>query len=375
MAMIPIAIVPLYWRDDLGFTMAEIFSLQAIFGLFAACLEFPGGYLADRIGYRAALACATGFSAVGWITLGLASDFQSVLMGEFLLAGSLALSSGTDSALLYESCVELGQEEEFGRWFGRSRSIGAVAEGTAALFAGLVYSFWAPLPFFLQAGIWGINALIVLALVEPARHPPSSENAWRQVRSIFSFAMVENPQLRASIVVVALIGLSTFVPVWMVAVYSEGAGVAPSWIGPIWAAANYTVALGLWASEGTARRLGRFPALGASVALIALGLVGMGLTHALLGFVFYFAICLGRGLHSPILNHLQQRQIPSRDRASLLSINSLVFRLSFFLLGPLLGVGIDRFGEHVILLISAVVAAPLSALGVLWLRRRLRSPA
>jgi len=371
MALIPIAVVPLYWRDELGLSMAEIFSIQAIFGLFAACLEFPGGYIADRIGYRSALGWATVCSALGWITMGGAQTFWGVVLGEFLLAGSLALSSGTDSALLYESCVELGEESEFGRWFGRSRSIGAIAEGSAALMAGLLYSIWAPLPFYLQAGLWGFNAVIVYALVEPSRHPPSSDHAWRQVRSIFSFAMIESPQLRASIVVVALIGLSTFIPVWIVAVYAERAGVSPVWIGPIWAAANYTVALGLWAGDGVGRRLGRFPALAVCVFLVGVGLVGMGLSHALWGFAFYFAVCLGRGLNGPILSPIQQRLIPSRDRASLLSINSMVFRLAFFVLGPLLGIGVDRFGEHFVLLVSATLALPLCAVALLWLRRTL----
>ncbi len=366
--LIPIAIVPLYWRDDLGLTMAEIFTIQAIFGLFMVCLEFPAGYLADRIGYRSALGWATACSAVGWVVLGSAGDFWTILFGEFLLACSLALSSGTDSALMYETCVELGQEDQFGRWFGRSRSIGAFSEGSAALGAGLLYSIWAPLPFYLQAALWGANALIVLALVEPVRHPPSSAGAWSEVRSILSFAMVRSPQLRASIVVVGLIGMSTFVPVWMVATYAEKGGVSAAWIGPLWACANYTVALGLWAGDMSGRRLGQFPALGLCVALISFGLVGMGLSHALWGFAFYFAVCLGRGLNGPILNHLQQRLIPSRNRASLLSINSMVFRGAFFLLGPLLGIGVDRLGEHSVLLVAVFVSFPLCAGALLWLR-------
>ncbi|MDE0886587.1 MAG: MFS transporter [Myxococcota bacterium] len=369
MSMIPIAIVPLYWREDLGLSMAQIFSLQALFGLFAASFEFPGGYLADRIGYRSALACSTVFSAAGWVTLGFSVDFGSLLVGELFLAISLALSSGTDSALLYESCVELGQETEFGRWFGLSRSIGAVAEGSAALFAGLLYTIWGPLPFFVQAGLWAVNAVIVLALLEPARHPPNSGPAWQQVKGILAFALVENPRLRASIVVVTILGLSTFTPVWMVAVYSEKAGVDPTWIGPIWAAANYTVALGLWASAGVARRVGPFPALFACTGLITLGLAGMGVTHALWGFAFYFAVCLGRGVNGPILNHMQQRLIPSKDRASLLSLNSLAFRLGFFLLGPFLGLGVDRFGEHPVLLAAALVCSLAGAATVFWLQQ------
>ena len=368
MALVPVAIVPLYWRDDVGMTMGEIFSLQALFGLFVACLEFPGGFVADRVGYRSALGVATGFSVVGWIVMGNADSFWTVLGAELLFAFSLALTSGTDSAMLYESCVELGEEHEFRRWFGRSRSIGALSEGTAALVAGILYSVWAPLPFYLQAALWLLNGLIVLALVEPARHPPALDHPWQRVREIFALAAYRSPRLRASLVTVAVIGLSTFTPVWMVAVYASDAGVSAAWIGPIWAAANYCVALGNWTSDATARRFGPFATVGGCLALIALGLLGMGLSHAVWGFAFYFLVCLGRGLNGPIFNHMQQRLIPSSDRASLLSINSLLFRGGFFLLGPVLGSNVDRFGEHAVLLVLAATIFPLCTASLVWLR-------
>ena len=312
-----------------------------------------------------------GGNLVGWVVMGSADSFWTVLGAELLFAFSLALSSGTDSAMLYESCLELGEEQEFARWFGRSRSIGAFSEGTAALVAGVLYSIWAPLPFYVQAGLWGVNGLIVLALVEPARHPPALDHPWQRVRAIFAFAAYRSPKLRASIVTVVMIGMSTFTPVWLVAVYASDAGVSAAWIGPIWAVANYCVALGNWTSDGAARRFGPFLTLGACVALIALGLLGMGLSHAIWGFAFYFLVCLGRGLNGPILNHMQQRLIPSSDRASLLSINSLVFRGGFFLLGPLLGISVDRFGEHPVLLVLAATTLPLCAASVLWLRTTL----
>ncbi len=374
MALLPVAIVPLFWRDELDFGMVEIFGLQALFGFFTACLEFPAGYLADRIGYRRALAIGTFSSIIGWLVLGSANGFAMAAWGELFLAVSLSLSSGTDSALLYESCVEIGREEDFGRWFGRSRSIGAFSEGTAALLAGILYSLWPPLPFFLQALLWLFNAGIVFSLTEPRRHPSATQPVLKQMRGLIRFAAVESPRLRASILTVVLIGLSTFIPVWMLAIYAEGAGVPVTWIGPIWAAANYAVAIGLWAGDGSGRRLGEMGTLLLCTLLIGGGLLGMGLNHATWGFIFYFAICLGRGLNAPILNHLQQRLIPSADRASLLSINSLLFRGSFFMIGPLLGLGIDRFGEHPVLLAAAALATPLCLAAILHLASQLRDP-
>jgi len=367
MTMFPIAVVPLYWRDELGLSMGQIFLIQAMFGLFAAILEFPGGFLADRIGYRTSMLIATGCSFAGWVTLGLAGDVWTILAGELLLAASLALTSGTDAALVYESLLELDREPEFARWFGRTRSLGAASEGSAALISGLLFAIWPPLPFFLQAGVWCVNACVAALLIEPQRHRPHVPNAWAKVRDLFHFAAIRTPALRASIVVLLLLGLATFAPVWIVAVYAEKAGVPVVWIGPIWALANYTVALGLWYSDRVGESLGLTRALQLCVGLLALGFVGMGWTEGLFGFAFYYAICLARGLNSPMLGHVQQRLIPSADRASLLSINSLLFRGTFFVIGPVIGFGIDQWGEHAILLLSGAIVVPLAALAIAWM--------
>lgn len=369
MAMFPIAITPLYWRDELGFAMADVFLVQALFGLFAAVLEFPGGYVADRIGYRTAMGVATLCSMSGWVVLGLADGFYGVVFGDLLLAFSLSLTSGTDSALMYESLIELDREPDFGRWFGRAQSLGAAGEGTAALAAGVLFAIWPPLPFFLQAAVWVANAGLVFAMVEPSRHVHEDAGTWKRVRAIFHFAAVRSPQLRATIATGLVFGLSTFVPVWMIAVHAEDSGLPVAWIGPMWAVANYAVAIGTWASDRVGARIGLSGALVTCALLIGAGFFGLGLTHAVWGFAFYYLICLGRGLNGPVLAHVRQRLIPSSDRASLSSIQSMLFRASFFVVGPFIGIAVDRVGEHQVFLVSGLVLAPACLLAAFWLAR------
>ncbi|MDJ0785279.1 MAG: MFS transporter [Myxococcota bacterium] len=373
MSLFPVAIVTIYWRRDLGFDMTEILLLQAIFGLFVALFEFPGGYVADRIGYRASLRIAVVFSFFGWIAIGVADSFVTTALGEVLLAVSLALSSGTDSAMLYESLLELDREDDFGHWFGRSRALGAASEGSAALVAGLLFAFWAQLPFFVQSGVWLLNGVLVLLLVEPRRAPPESHGIAR-VRALVHFAAVASPRLRASLVVALLLGLSTFVPVWLIAVYAQDHGVPVEWIGPMWAVANYAVAFGHWGSVRAGSWLGLGPALGACALAIAFGMFGLAATNALFGFAFYYVICVARGINGPLLTHEQQRLIPSSDRASLLSINSLLFRASFFVLGPVIGWSVDRLGDHQTFAITGLAFALATGASILWFQASRNPP-
>jgi hypothetical protein len=62
------------------------------------------------------------------------------------------------------------------------------------------------------------------------------------------------------------------------------------------------------------------------------------------GFLFYYLITAMRGGRGPFMLHLAQAEIPSANRAGMLSLQSLCFRLLFALTAPLLGRFADSFG-------------------------------
>ena len=66
MSLFPMAILTVFYREDLGMSMTEIMLVQGGFGLAMALFEFPSGYLADRIGYRRTMVLASVMNAVGW---------------------------------------------------------------------------------------------------------------------------------------------------------------------------------------------------------------------------------------------------------------------------------------------------------------------
>ena len=48
MALLPMAIITLFWKDQIGLSLTDILLLQAIFSLATLLMEFPAGYLSDR---------------------------------------------------------------------------------------------------------------------------------------------------------------------------------------------------------------------------------------------------------------------------------------------------------------------------------------
>ncbi len=373
MTLFPISIMTLFWKHDIGMSMTEILALQGFFGLVMALFEFPSGYVADRMGYRRALMAASALAIVGWGVYSIADTIWWVIAAEAILGISVSLVSGCDTALLYESLLETKQQSTFTTWSGRVRFWGQTGEGSAALAAGLLYVLWPPLPFVVQAVMSAFNLGVASRLIEPARHQPPKGQHIAQIKKMVRYALVENRDLTAVTTLMIVLGMSSFIPVWLVPLYATGAGVPAAWIGPIWAVANYSVAVGSLFSNRIVQRFGLFPTIAACIVLVGIGYGGLALTFGMFGFAWYFCLTTMRGVFGPALLHRENELIPSSDRAGFMSLRSMVFRLAFLALGPAVGAAVDVNGQHPVLaavgfgLTSAAIAAWL------WMAARARS--
>ncbi len=366
MSLFPMAILTVFYKQDIGMGLKEIMLLQGAFGLVMVLFEFPSGYLADRFGYRRTLLLSSVLNMLGWSLYVRADSILTILAAEAVLGVANSLVSGTDTALLYESLEESGQESQFGHWTGRVKFFGQLGEGTAAIIAGLLYAYWHRLPFALEVGIWALNLFVAWKLVEPARHRPPATDNWKQIKAMFRHVAVEDLHLRSIVLLTIVLGMSSFIPVWTIQLYGTDAGLPAAWLGVVWALANYSVAVASLSSTRMSERFGLRNLVLLCTLLIAIGYFGMGLTHAVWGVAFYFSLTTMRGLFGPCLHHEEQRRVPSSDRAGFISLRSLMFRSSFLVIAPLIGISMDANGQHPVLLVLGVLlcAAVLACLGL-----------
>ncbi len=374
MSLFPMAIITLFWKDQIGLSLTQILTLQGIFAVATAVMEYPSGYVSDRIGYRKSLHYAALLGVVGWGLYTLAESFSGVLVAEIFLGISQSFISGSDSALLFESLKGTDQEAFYARHQGRVSGSGQIGEACGALFAGLLYATAPLLPFVIQVGVWILIVLLTRTLQEPERPPRTTAShlaeAWQSTR----YALLDNKRLRYTILLNLVLGLSSFYPVWLIQPYMQDAGVPVSWFGPVWAGANLSVALFALASHRSHLKLGDSRMVLLFALLIVGGYLGLGLSGGLWAFAFYYLITCMRGLRGPMLLNHAQREIPSANRAGILSLQSLCFRLTFVATGPLIGRLADRIGVQQTLMVLcyafAMVLPP-----VVWLFLRQLKPA
>src|SRR5262249_37755775 len=128
-----------------------------------------------------------------------------------------------------------------------------------------------------------------------------------------------------------------------------------------WAGAHIWLATVSLASGRVAGALGPRASLLGCCLLIPVGYAGLALTHVAWGIVFYLCFMTVRGLQAPLLVNVLQQAATAADRAGALSIGALIFRLSFVVIGPPIGLLVDRAGMEAALGVLAVV---LGALGL-----------
>lgn len=355
MALLPMAIITLFWKDQIGLNLAEILLLQAIFSLATLLMEFPSGYLSDRLGYRFSLHLACLFGMTGWTTYTLASSFGGVLAAEIQLGISYAFISGSDSALLYETLRHVGREEDYVRQDGRMTAWAQVGEALGAVGAGVLYAWFPLLPFFLQIGIWVLALLVCRRLKEIPAVLHQTGSHLQEALGIARRALLDNPGLRYSILLAALLGLASFYPVWLIQPYMQSLNIPLAWFGPIWAAANLCVSLGSVISHRIQYHLGARGTPLLLLALVGAGYAGLAFSHVAWGFAFYFILTMMRGIQGPFLRLALQKQSKRHERASILSLKSLVFRFGFVITGPLVGLLADQTGLHLCFLVLLAV--------------------
>jgi MFS family permease len=344
MTLFPMAVITLFWKDRIGLSLTQILLLQSILSIVMVVMEYPSGYISDRIGYRAALTIASLLGVAGWGVYTLASSFAHVLGAEIILGTSLAFISGSDSALLYETLKASEDEHDYASYQGRMSGFGQLGESLGAIFAGLIYATAPLLPFILQVGVWLLALMLTRTLAEPPRLIPQTASHLADAIHSVRYAFVENRRLRAIILLNAALGLASFYPVWLIQPYMQHAGVPLAWFGPVWTGANLCVVLGALASHRLTALVGDRRLLLLFVLLVGGGFLGLGISGGIWGFLFYYLLTVMRGLRGPLMLGHAHRESPSSHRAGILSLQSFVFRLLFAVTGPLVGMLADRAG-------------------------------
>lgn len=176
-----------------GITLFQVQLLQSWFAFWLFVLEVPTGAVADYLGRKHSLAMGAIISGFGAIIYSSFPIFAFFLLGEFMLALGLALMTGADEALLYDSLKEQGQENKSTEIFGKAQSFNLFGMFVAAILGGFIAAqfginaamMFTAFPMFIATAIaWSIREpQIKHSVSERKRYLDIMKTGWQYFRT------------------------------------------------------------------------------------------------------------------------------------------------------------------------------------------------
>ncbi|MGA8978647.1 MAG: MFS transporter [Pedococcus sp.] len=354
-----------------------IFSMQ---GFVVLGLELPTGGFADALGRRPVLVASAVVALVSGLVFVTAHTFTAFVVALLLQGVFRALDSGPLESWYVDTAHADDPATRVEDGLARAGMVLGLAIASGALLSGSLIA-WHPvrsmtaleLPYWVAIGFFVLHLVAVAVLVrEPRTHVDATgfRRALASARQAPGVVVDGIRTLGASRVLLALVLVEVFWSVGMIAFetlmpvrLAEVAGGetrAGALMGPVSAAAWGLFAVGSAAAGLTSRRIGvGWTALAARV-LNGVFVVVMGLMAGPVGLVTAFLITYTlHGSGGPVHNALLHRQAQTRNRTTVLSMNSMVaggcYSLGLLALGPL--------AEHAGTPTAIIVAGTFSILG------------
>ena len=352
-----------------GLSLLQIGLLESIFHGTSLLCEIPSGMLADRFSYKTNLYLARLASIVSSILILFGQgNFWIYALAMMVSAWSYNFDSGTSTAFLYDSAVEAGQKD---RYLQISSFLSGVAEVTRTLgtvVAGFFIHGALAWTYLIAIGLSFLSIILIYLMKEPM--------AKREINEVLTFKTIvlqvrkewqEKPVLFYWMLTYQLVGtiMCMFYYYYQQKI-SDLSGWQVSLVMLIGSGLNL-LAVYVASQIGKKWNSNRvFPTL---VALTGLSLL---LVFSGTPFAFLLVYLLTNTLYAvyqPIYFNDLQGYLPSSVRATMLSINSMLFSLSMIVIFPLIGWLIDRWGLVAVFLVLGLILLLIYPILIISLKR------
>ena len=360
--MIVMPIIVLFFESK-GFSLTQIMILQATYSLFVALFEIPSGFFADIYGRKKSLVTGSVFLFLGYVIFSFFSGFNEFLIAEMLLGIGGSLISGADSAILYDTLLEIKEDNEYTKIEGRTYAIGNFSEGIAGVLGGFLAMTSLNMPVYIQTIVMFLSIPIAMTLVEPKSSYKLSKSFSSIIR-VVKDTFIHHRKLRWYIVYSSSMGIATLSIAWFVQPFLMEIDTPIIYYGIIWAFLNFTAGTTSYYSYlFNKHNLLIYISLTMIISLIILGL-----NISYFGLIFIILIYLLRGVITPNLRNLININSTSERRATVLSLRSFVIRISFAIIAPILGYLTDSYNISYVFYVLAIIVGLTSLLAVYKLK-------
>ena len=370
---------------DAGLSNTEAFAANAFFAIGQVVFEVPTGVIADTRGRRfsfllgaATLLVSTLLYLVMWQ---IKAPFLGWAAASIVLGLGFTFFSGATEAWLVDALGASGFTGNLESVFGRAQTVGGAAMFVGSVLGGVVAQATdLGVPYLIRAGMLGVTLVIAWWLMHDIGFTPRrGTGAVEEIRVVVRGAIdggLRNPPVRWLMLAAPFssgVGFFAFYAMqpYLLQLYGDPSAYSIAGLAAAIVAGAQIVG-GLivpWVRRRFRRRTD----------VLILGTVANVVLLVLIGFTNSFAIALVLlalwamvfAVDGPVRQAFINGCIPSEQRATVLSFNSLMASTGAAVAQPALGRVADVFGYGPSYVVSATVST--LALPFVWLARRERA--
>ena len=350
-----------------GLSLLQIGLLESIFHGTSLLCEIPSGMLADRFSYKTNLYLAR-LSSIGSSILILfgQGNFWIYAIAMMVNAWSYNFDSGTSTAFLFDSAVEAGQKD---RYLQISSFLSGVAEVTRTLgtvVAGFFIHGALAWTYYIAIGLSLLSILLIFLMKEPeSKSDERNHLTLKRILEVVKQEWQDKPVLFYWMLTYQLVGT---IMCMFYFYYQQKISDLASWqVSLIMLIGSGFNLLAVYLASQIGKKWNSNQVFPILVALTGLTLLLVGLKTPFAYLSVYLLTNALYAVYQPIYYNDLQAYLPSSVRATMLSINSMMFSLSMIVIFPLTGWLIDTCGFVAVFLVLGLItflSFPLLLIGL-----------
>lgn len=337
-----------------GFSLWEIGLAESVFHIVSLLCEVPSGMAADLLGRKKTLLSGGVLTVTCNLLMAFASDLFTICLAMGLNALAMTMFSGTSTALLYDSLKQEGCEEKYIQVSANSSQISMLANAIGSL-ASLLKRFLGFAGFYLlSAAFEGVSTAALALMEEPIVTKAQASRGKQTLRALpgqftklarNSLHVLRTTPLAAKLIVSSAV---VSVPSYLTKMFLQQRLIELGWPTELLFLPLLLGGLACVAGTEIGRRV-RCRSMRrlytACALLCGVGTLLVGTAPAWGGIL---GMMLVQGVLEVYLLHESQKlndAIPSDQRATLISVDSMAYSLLMIPASPLVGAVGDAFGQ------------------------------
>ncbi len=335
----------IFGTDYLGLTNLQAYLLGTFYWLISAVFEIPTGSWADRFGRKRIYSWGVGIGITTLILFVLTRNFYVLMLSQIAAGFAIALKSGPLTSLIYDWLKDQKREDEFLNITSNNLTYLFVGRVVGGALGGIAYTIYPTLPYILLIVVEIFVLIIVQGLIESkhlTEEPLSDKRVIRESIITFSHLM---KKYDFALVMYASVAFSCLANMlwYTYQPYFQKLGFDGKIIGLFYIPASMASAFG---SQLIKKIIPKIHTAWLYVIMLSVtGAVGMMLNSLNIWIVMVAIVCLAIvfGFDNPATASFFQRYYPSKIRATMSSIESLIGSLVIIAASLTTGYFLDKY--------------------------------